>query len=269
MPDLPPVLASLRCIHAPPIGHPPGDYAVAFHTPRGFCQYLDPHHDLTPHRLDGRYEPKGRDFARRWFTAHPKTPGLAFLDVGAYCGDYTLEAAAAGLAAPSIVAIEPQPFAARCLAASLALNGCGAEIINRPAWNGPAHLANTDGHHGGFTLRPADEPAPAIAEPLKLDDLAGRLRPDCPCLVKIDTEGAELEILQGARGLLRRLPPNSALLVEMHRRPDRHPNEAGALLWQAGYRRQNHRHDPPRNEPRKMPDATQLTLWTRRPSPNI
>ncbi len=141
-------------------------------------------------------------------------PGDTCYDVGANIGVYTLWAA--GLVGPSgqVHAFEPVPPTMAVLREMVLRNGLGQVVPVASA------IGATVGQTGLRSYQGASGRAHAVADPSHADHLArldtldayvARHRP--PDLVKIDVEGAEIDVLRGAVGLLAAHAP--ALLLEM------------------------------------------------------
>jgi FkbM family methyltransferase len=135
--------------------------------------------------------------------------GMTILDVGAHHGFYTILCSKKVGGRGRVVAFEPSPGEQRKLSFHLKLNRCKNVKIEPYALagqNGKATLFVAKGRYTAFnSLRP-----PALSVPtqevevstIRLDDYLRILRLEKVDLIKIDTEGAELEILQGAEYLL-------------------------------------------------------------------
>ena len=153
-------------------------------------------------------------------------------DVGANIGYLTLLAARIVGPDGRVVAVEPDPDCAAAIRANAALNDLGmVEVVEAAAADrsGVAELvvvrdrlwtrlASVGDHHEGE--------ARVEVRTLALDDLD---RPP-PALVKIDVEGAELEVIAGMTRLLRDARP--IVVCEMHGRNA----EFCAAMQAAGYR---------------------------------
>ncbi|SRR5260221_6475073 len=128
----------------------------------------------------------------------------AFVDIGAHDGYYTAWVAARNRTA-RVIACEADPAFRELCKKSLRLNGL--EFGERISW--------IDGFAGtsGVTL---DSMMRSLAEPI---------------LVKIDVEGAEVDVLRSGRESL--LAKQAALIVEVHSEPLE--QEAGELLRSLGY----------------------------------
>ncbi|WP_159059379.1 FkbM family methyltransferase [Rhodopseudomonas palustris] len=138
-------------------------------------------------------------------------PGMTIADVGANVGMLTLSFARSVGAQGKVYAFEAEPEFQDLLEKSFALNGVPwvelqRRAAGRKAGTATFHVSPIAGHSSLYDL-PADE-APAskqiTVEVVTLDEaLAEVPRVD---LVKIDVEGAELEVLAGMQGLIARNP---------------------------------------------------------------
>ncbi|KAA0680654.1 FkbM family methyltransferase [Roseomonas genomospecies 6] len=158
------------------------------------------------------------------------SPGGVFIDAGANIGLYTLKAARLAGQEGIVVAVEPGTTAADRLAANVAMNRFATVRLVRKALsdrNGTAvlHHVSAGGDLQAFSLlgdsatRDGEEVATVT-----LDTLVEELKlPRIDC-IKMDVEGAEPMVVEGARRSLERWHPtilfevNSAIL---HRRGER------------------------------------------------
>lgn len=138
--------------------------------------------------------------------------GGTFVDVGGNVGNHAVWAARI-LHAPRVIVFEPDPHSARVCEINLRLNGCEREVELRrkglSATAGGAAIAEELGDNlGGTRLAEADE------GPLILvrgdDELAG----EPVGLLKIDTEGFELKVLQGLQAVIAQRRPTIYIEVE-------------------------------------------------------
>jgi FkbM family methyltransferase len=158
------------------------------------------------------------------------SPGDHVIEVGANIGSHTVGLAKAVGTQGSVLAIEPQPAIYRVLCANLALNalsnvaswqlGCGAQA-------GSMRVPNIDYqtrslHNSGAVSLESDGPGIPVSI-VPLDEL-GRDLPSLR-LLKIDVEGMEREVLEGARGLIQKHRP--LLYVEN----DRFEKSPALIQW--------------------------------------
>ena len=137
--------------------------------------------------------------------------GMTVLDIGAHHGFYTVLASKKIGNSGIVIAFEPSPREQQRLQLHLKINHCTnvkVEPLALSSQNGKASLFLVEGRGTAFnSLRP-----PAISTPtqrisvstMPLDNYIekeGIRRVD---FIKMDTEGAELEILRGAAGLFNR-----------------------------------------------------------------
>lgn len=175
--------------------------------------------------------------------------GHTVIDVGANIGAFTIPLARQ---ARRVVAIEPQRLIFQMLCANVALNGlCNVQAMHAAAGNvaGEAALVPVldpaHGHNfGGLSIegRTSGEKVSTVV----LDDLDL----DACHLVKIDVEGMERQVIQGASRLIREHRP--ALYVE-NDRPEKSPALIETILgmgyrayWHVPplYSAKNHRQNP-------------------------
>lgn len=120
-------------------------------------------------------------------------PGSLFVDVGANIGLYTVMALELGAA---VIAIEPSAAEAERLAYNVGLNGAEAQIIRAAASSKPGVVRLSAGPHGqqhlgGGALQ---------VEATTVDEVLGERHARG---LKVDVEGAERQVLEGAERALR------------------------------------------------------------------
>ena len=137
--------------------------------------------------------------------------GMTFVDVGANIGYYTLLAARAVGEGGAVYAFEPNAAVRSLLEGNLRLNGLQGRVQVRPhavardSGEIRFYPSTTPDNSGVSSLLPGAGRSDAgqVVPCVSLDDFAaalpGRRRID---LMKIDVEGAELEVLAGGRGVL-------------------------------------------------------------------
>lgn len=133
-------------------------------------------------------------------------PGGVFYDVGAYVGTYTLLAARRVGAGGMCYSFEPSQVNVDFLRRHLEFNRVGsrAEVFRAAVGREDGQLEMSIASEISMTNRAAAA-APGTASVkvpcIALDSFATTHRP--PTVIKIDVEGAELLVLQGAKGILR------------------------------------------------------------------
>jgi FkbM family methyltransferase len=143
----------------------------------------------------------------RWIEDYLK-PGEVLYDIGANVGAYTLLAAVAkpGL---RVVSFEPGPANFAALCANVELNAVGERVIAVPLALGDrprSALLDRDGAVPGTAPRivdgtPSQDATIAVLVD-RLDDVVPRFDLPSPDHLKLDVEGAELEVLAGGERLL-------------------------------------------------------------------
>ena len=151
--------------------------------------------------------------AERCFVEKYLQPGMTVLDIGAHHGFYTLLAAQKVGPGGRVIAFEPSPREREKLFRHLRLNGCTNVQVESLALGGREGLAElfvVNGKETGCnSLRPPQVPQPTevLEVPVgRLDSYLERQRVPGVDFIKMDVEGAELEVLRGAAELLGRRP---------------------------------------------------------------
>ncbi|MDY7100855.1 MAG: FkbM family methyltransferase [Actinomycetota bacterium] len=170
-------------------------------------------------------------------------PGDVFYDIGANVGFFSV--LGARLVAPGgwVYAFEPAPDNAELVRRNLAANRFHhTEVLEVAVAGEPATTElELSGYAGGHALVSAggtpDHAGVVTVEAVVIDDLvaAGRLRP--PTLVKIDVEGAELDVLHGMARTIDEHRPHLLVEVDHEHRAGLTERRAGieAFLGEAGY----------------------------------
>lgn len=145
-------------------------------------------------------------------------PGDVAIDGGANIGLYTLLAAAAVGPRGRVIACEPSPTTSAILRDNVALNDFGwvdVREVALAAAPGRLELHVFEPGSGYSSFAPADQTrgTHVEVEVTTLDDVAGALL-DRTTVVKLDTEGAELLALRGARRLFERARPDFIIELE-------------------------------------------------------
>lgn len=173
------------------------------------------------------------EFADMAFVAHLLRPGDLFVDVGANAGSYTL--LAAGWSGARVLAIEPAPDAFGRLEANVASNALAGSVeLHRVAigCSDGTVTFTTDSDATNHIAVDRSSTAATIEVPLcRLDTLVGG-RP--AHMLKIDVEGFERDVLEGARSTLA-CPDLLALLVEISTNDRGYDRSSIALLESTGF----------------------------------
>lgn len=167
------------------------------------------------------------------------SPGDIVYDVGAHVGYFTAIAALRVGAAGRVVAFEPRPVNLRLLRGHVKVNrldnvtvvgvGVGRET-------GSARFEEGTGSGTGKLSGSGALTVPVV----HLDGVVEEGYP-APDFIKIDVEGGELDVLEGARGLLERTRPR--LLIGIHGPEMR--RRCGELLDALGYEWETLREEDP------------------------
>jgi FkbM family methyltransferase len=192
-------------------------------------------------------------------------PRASVWDVGANQGIFAF--AAAGLAGPegSVSAFEPDTFLVSLLRRSAKLNTTIAPVETIPSAVSDrvglarlriaarARSANAlEGAEGSTQMGGVRESHTVMTVTLDWCLQQG-IRP--PSVVKIDVEGAEVNVLRGASELLRRIKP--AILIEVRAT---HRDEIACILREAGYSFYNSEATPGERVPLDLPAYNTLAL---------
>ncbi len=165
---------------------------------------------FTPHYLYRRYEPVTTAWSLRALKR-----GDRVADVGAHIGYYTVLAARRVGAAGLVHAVEPCEENLRYLRCNVEANGLANVRIHAAAAGARAgrrllQVTESSDSHGFYAHPLATTRSTVEVAVQTLDALVG-----APVrLVKIDVEGAEIDVLDGLRPLLRRTQGQMTFIVE-------------------------------------------------------
>lgn len=191
----------------------------------------------TSHYLDllaGRHEPEVLALLERRIRA-----GMRVVDIGANVGWFTLHMARHVGPTGRVWAVEPAPDNLRYLLDNVERNGYEQVQVVAAAAGAERRLARLvlrdDSRRSGFYTRTRQTAGRTVEIPvLPLEEIV----PAPVDLIKIDAEGADVEVLEGMGRLLEG-SPDLALIVEWH--PDhleaagRRPDELPELLAARGF----------------------------------
>lgn len=180
--------------------------------------------------FDTAYEPT----TVAWLRSH-LSDGATAVDVGAHIGFLTCFMARAVGPEGNVVAFEPDAENFRFLRRNLRLNHLAADVhaVGAGSGNGSRqfHITGSSDSHGFYEHPNTETLRVVTVQQVRLDDV---LR-DAD-LLKIDTEGAECDVLEGAQRLLSSTPP---MLVEWtpdcQRKAGRVDDELLTMLRDLGY----------------------------------
>ena len=210
----------------------------------GYTMFLDPR-DLVPLSLlrSGEWQPEV------WESLEPALPkGAVFLDVGAHIGTFTLKASRQVGVEGKAIAFEPNPETARLLRDNVSANhmdnvtveeiACTDQEQNltlyaAPALNtGASSLSETNAAYGA-----GPAPRPFQVRGRRIDDVVRELNLGRVDAIKIDVEGAELQVLKGAAQTLKRFHPKIVLEIVGTQLASfgTTPEEVARLIKSAGY----------------------------------
>ncbi len=133
------------------------------------------------------------------------TPGDIVYDVGAHIGFMSVCAARLGAV---VYAFEPVPENAARLRGNASLNELEIHVVEVAVWAEPGAVELVSGGSDFEHRATPGHGTPCIS----LDEFAERGR--LPAVIKLDVEGAEAEVLRGARRLLAEVHP--LLVCELH-----------------------------------------------------
>jgi FkbM family methyltransferase len=168
------------------------------------------------------------EFADMAFVMHFLRAEDLFVDVGANVGSYTVLASAA--VGAHVICFEPSPSSFAALMDNINLNGVQAEVraINAACGGAQSTMRFTselDTVNHVATGDDLSESTIEVAVTTCDDSLAG----ETPALVKIDVEGFETEVINGAQAMLRN-PRLKALVMELNGSGRRYGFDEAAIM---------------------------------------
>lgn len=195
------LLLALACAEGEPAPTP--DVVLSIPGVGEIPMLLDPNDRIVTReiRKHGIWEPT----ETHWFVRSLRE-GDVVVDVGANVGYYTLIAGRLVGERGRVFAFEPEPEAFSWLQRNVRLNGLENVVLEQKAVSNEAgslrlYLAERNrGDHRIFQLEGEERPYVDV-EAVTLDDYFGDRVSDVD-FVKIDTQGAEMVILQGMEGIL-------------------------------------------------------------------
>lgn len=151
--------------------------------------------------------------AEVWLFQKILRPDDVVIEAGANIGSHTVSMSRAVGASGTVYAIEAARLTHQLLCANLALNECfNVHALHKAVGRStqaarfPKQDPHTAHNFGGFSLRDVQPQASDLSEPVEMIHLDGLGLPRVD-FIKADIEGFELEMLEGARGMLAQLRP--------------------------------------------------------------
>jgi FkbM family methyltransferase len=167
-------------------------------------------------------------------------PGMTVLDIGANKGYFSLLAAEIMNGKGRILSFEPEPHNCFWMKKSIEANGYKLIKLFQIALsdkegNAELFLGKTEGSHSLNKLWQSlrDDKVAITVETRKLDEILKEERVKKIDFIKIDTEGAEFEVLIGGQNCLK---TNRNLIVVMDIHPGVNRNEIYNLLNRSGFK---------------------------------
>ncbi len=168
----------------------------------------------------GIWEPELTCFLQRHLR-----PGDVFIDVGSHAGWYSLLASRLVGETGKVICIDASPQNFRRLEEHMRLNNCrNMRLVHAAVWNERSQLrlfqaqAHNSGRSSVKESFASNIGSDMDGRPIEAYPLPELLRPDeieRAAFIKIDTEGAEKEVVQGMAPLLERFPRRAIVAIEV------------------------------------------------------
>lgn len=150
------------------------------------------------------------EFEDMAFLLHFLQPEDTFADIGANIGSFSI--LASGVRRARTIAFEPDPVTFAALSQNIALNRLEALIEGRECALG-AHVSKIEFTVGLDTVNRVATEAVGPTRTVSMGTLDLELTGQRPCLIKLDVEGFESEVLRGA-GQTLTCPELKAIIIE-------------------------------------------------------
>lgn len=224
---------------------------------------------MTRHEHKRAFACRKEPWTVAWIESAPA--GGVLWDVGANVGAYSLIAAMRPQGAMQVVSIEPSFSTYASLCRNVLLNGVADRISPLCAMLGDVTGTGTLGYadtkagasfHAGGAASLKEDFASEFDQKVfvfRLDELVERFGLPAPDFLKIDVDGAEVQVLHGARETLRTV---SSVLLEIS---DREREEIAPLMEEAGLRMvgDEHRRTGPKSEAAASPGSVGYARYDR------
>jgi len=170
--------------------------------------------------------------------------GMVCLDVGGNLGYYaTLESKQVG-SSGRIIAIEPSPLNFKYLTNNLALqNPNNFEVFNYACGNrnGEVHFMISEHSNTSWVLKDGEKALPGMSlikvPVIKLDDFLKNKEINRIDLLRMDVERYEVEVLEGAKELLRNFHPQIQIEVHSERLGPQNTKKVLEVFRREGYKK--------------------------------
>lgn len=158
--------------------------------------------------------------------------GYVFVDIGAHIGKYSIPIAKIVGDNGLVIAVEPCPENYMTLKENIKLNGLKNVIaLKMAAWNKKCKIKLFIGDKGGLhSLKKDFGLGYIVVQADALDNVFDQFGVKNINYVKIDVEGAELEVLKGLERTLQMLKPNIVIEIK-----DENISEVNEFLKELGY----------------------------------
>lgn len=180
------------------------------------------------------YEP-----AKMAAVRHFLKPGMTFVDVGSNKGDFALLASRVTGPSGTILCFEPEPENCHWIRKSIELNGyknirlCELALSDRDGM-AKLYLGRKSGWHTLLSGQQRSDAGTILVRAATLDSILAKLSIAHVDVMKVDVEGAELQVLEGARKTLG-ANPNIVLFLDVHPRMGVNPKQVGSVLTKMGF----------------------------------
>lgn len=202
------------------------------------------------------------------FCAHFLRPDDLFVDIGTCFGTYTL--LAAGVGGARVISFEPNPTTASWLQQNIRLNQLESwvEVRQRAVGSKPGRARFTDHLRGANHIVADTALQEAATIEVAVTTLDEELRGLAPMMLKIDVEGYEQEVLDGAAGILKADTLLAVLVEDVGLRRRYHSaSDIHATMLGFGFR--SYRYLPESRQLQDLQEQPNLsdgnTLYLRRP----
>jgi FkbM family methyltransferase len=140
--------------------------------------------------------------------------GDVFIDVGSHIGKYTIPAARLVGSSGLVISVEPHPENYAVLVENVMLNKLTNVIaLNVAAWDRECYLRLFIGDSAGHSVKRNYGSGYIVVRALPIDLIIKELNVRVVDFIKIDVEGAELEVLKGLSNTLKEFKPK--LIIEV------------------------------------------------------